>query len=97
MLTHISHIYKDGAGIYLTYIFPRMDSASKMVHMWHAAKTAASQCIMDMGGTISHQHGVGVDHKPFLNSEKGAVGMSVLEAVRKTLDPEGMLNPGKLL
>jgi len=97
VFTHISHIYKDGAGIYLTYIFPRMDSASKMVHMWHASKTAASQCIMDMGGTISHQHGVGVDHKPFLNSEKGAVGMSVLEAVRKTLDPEGMLNPGKLL
>ena len=97
VLTHISHIYKDGAGIYLTYIFPRVDSARNMVHMWHAAKTAASQYIMDMGGTISHQHGVGVDHKPFLNREKGAVGMSVLEAVRKTLDPDGMLNPGKLL
>lgn len=97
VLTHISHIYKDGAGIYLTYIFPRMDSAGKMVQLWHAAKTAACQCIMDMGGTISHQHGVGVDHKPFLNREKGAVGMSVLEAVRKTLDPEGILNPGKLL
>ncbi len=97
VMIHTSHMYKDGAGIYLTYIFPRVDSAGKMVQLWHAAKTAASQCIMDMGGTISHQHGVGEDHKPFLIREKGAVGMSVLEAVRRTLDPESMLNPGKLL
>jgi alkyldihydroxyacetonephosphate synthase len=49
------------------------------------------------GGTISHQHGVGVDHRPYLEAEKSTIGMQMIEAVRRQLDPERLLNPGKLI
>jgi alkyldihydroxyacetonephosphate synthase len=52
---------------------------------------------VEAGGTISHQHGVGIDHKPYLTAEKGAIG---IESIRRSLsasDPEKRLNPDKLL
>jgi alkyldihydroxyacetonephosphate synthase len=59
-------------------------------------KHAASQAIQTHGGTISHQHGVGLDHAPYLPAEKGALGMETLRAICQTMDPDGMMNPGKL-
>jgi alkyldihydroxyacetonephosphate synthase len=53
--------------------------------------------IVAHGGTISHQHGVGLDHAPYLEAEKGPLGMRALETVLKTFDPQNLLNPGKLL
>ena len=64
---------------------------------WRVLKGAASEAIVAHKGTISHQHGVGADHLPYLEAEKGVLGMQVLEAARKSLDPDGLLNPGKLL
>jgi alkyldihydroxyacetonephosphate synthase len=52
---------------------------------------------MQYGGTISHQHGVGLDHKPYLAQEKGVLGMAVLADLCQRFDPEGLLNPGKLI
>ena len=49
------------------------------------------------GGTISHQHGVGLDHKPYLEAEKGALGLAALRQVLPAFDPQGLLNPGKLV
>jgi alkyldihydroxyacetonephosphate synthase len=57
----------------------------------------ASQVIVKHAGTISHQHGVGLDHAPYLAAEKGPLGMQALEALRKAFDPQDLLNPGKLL
>jgi alkyldihydroxyacetonephosphate synthase len=51
---------------------------------------------MAHGGTISHQHGVGVDHAPYLPAEKGQLGMQAIREVAKVFDPDGMMNPGKL-
>jgi len=64
---------------------------------WRALKRAASQVILQHGGTISHQHGVGLDHREFLTAERGPLGMQVLRAACRALDPQGMMNPGKLL
>ncbi|MGA2491080.1 MAG: FAD-linked oxidase C-terminal domain-containing protein, partial [Anaerolineales bacterium] len=64
---------------------------------WQVLKGAASQVILSHGGTISHQHGVGLDHAPYLAAEKGPLGMLSLETVRKLFDPDDMMNPGKLL
>ena len=58
---------------------------------------AASKTIVRFGATISHQHGVGVDHAPYLPAEKGELGMAVLDDVRHRFDPKGIMNPGKLL
>ncbi|MEK7787354.1 MAG: FAD-linked oxidase C-terminal domain-containing protein, partial [Chloroflexota bacterium] len=60
-------------------------------------KSAASQVVVAHGGTISHQHGVGVDHAPYLAAEKGEVGIKLLKSAQQALDPAGLLNPGKLI
>ena len=49
------------------------------------------------GGTISHQHGVGADHAPWLAAEKGTLGITALQAVASRFDPDGRMNPGRLL
>jgi alkyldihydroxyacetonephosphate synthase len=64
---------------------------------WHRLKSAASQVIVDLGGTISHQHGVGLDHLPYLPAEKGELGMHVLRNIINSFDPQGIMNPGKLI
>ena len=51
----------------------------------------------ELQGTISHQHGVGTDHAPYLAAEKGELGVRWLEAARQAVDPQGILNPGKML
>ena len=59
-----------------------------------AIKRAASDTIVAEGATISHHHGVGTDHAPYLAAEKGALGMAALDAVVRTFDPDGIMNPG---
>ena len=92
---HISHSYPDGASLYYTYIFPR--ALDREVAQWRAIKAAASDTIAAHGGTISHHHGVGEDHLPWIAGERGALGIDVLRAVKMALDPKGVMNPGKLI
>jgi alkyldihydroxyacetonephosphate synthase len=94
-MAHISHSYLDGASLYFTFIFLR--DAAREVEQWKSVKDAASRAIVKHGGTISHHHGVGTDHAPYLDVEKGALGLDVLAQARKALDPKGTMNPGKLL
>ncbi|HVN53207.1 MAG TPA: FAD-binding oxidoreductase [Anaerolineaceae bacterium] len=95
--SHLSHIYRMGASFYVTYIFRRAPDPDETFRRWQVLKQAASQIILHAGGTISHQHGVGVDHAPYLPVEKGVLGMEMLESLRWSIDPEGILNPGKLI
>lgn len=94
VMGHISHSYPDGASLYFTFIFPRR-SVDEMAQ-WQAIKKAASDAIAAHGGTISHHHGAGCDHAPWLAQEKGETGMAILRALKSTLDPKGIMNPGKL-
>ena len=96
VFSHLSHVYTDGASFYITYLFPRSSDPAATLAMWRLAKEAASASIQASGGTISHQHGVGLDHRPYLPEEKGRLGLEVLRAAAATLDPQGMMNPGKL-
>ena len=70
---------------------------AREIEQWKGVKAAASRAIVEHGGTISHHHGVGTDHAPYLDVEKGPLGLDVLAHVRKALDPKGTMNPGKLL
>jgi len=92
---HISHSYPDGASLYFTYIFPR--ALESELPQWRTIKKAASDAIVANGGTISHHHGIGEDHLPWMLAEKGSLGVDVLRAVKMALDPKGILNPGKLI
>lgn len=95
VMCHISHSYPDGASLYFTYIFPRALHGD--VAQWQAIKRAATDAIVANGGTISHHHGVGEDHLPWMEVEKGTLGVEILRSIKATLDPKGILNPGKLI
>ena len=97
VFTHLSHLYPSGSSLYVTYIFRLAADPDETMARWHALKAAASQTIAADGATISHHHGVGVDHAPYLAAEKGPLGMAALDAVVRTFDPDGMMNPGVLL
>jgi alkyldihydroxyacetonephosphate synthase len=94
---HLSHLYRDGASVYTMFLFRRTSDPDELLEHWRAMKHAASQVIQAHGGTITHQHGVGTDHARYLPAEKGKLGMDVLRAACRTFDPDGMMNPGKLL
>jgi alkyldihydroxyacetonephosphate synthase len=94
---HLSHVYPDGASLYVTYLFRRASDPDLTLQRWARLKTQASQTIVAHGGTISHQHGVGLDHRAYLGAEKGDIGLAVLDAARQRLDPDERLNPGKLI
>ena len=97
VFTHLSHLYPQGSSIYTTYAFRCSDTYEATLERWRAMKTAASEAIADTGGTISHQHGVGRDHAPWLPREKGEEGMAAIGALLEHFDPHGKLNPGCLL
>ncbi|GAB4312274.1 MAG: FAD-binding oxidoreductase [Phototrophicales bacterium] len=97
VFTHLSHLYPYGTSIYTSYVFRLHPDADVMLARWHAMKSAASEAIVRLGGTISHQHGVGIDHAPYLQAEKGHLGMKSLGTLIKHFDPDGLMNPGKLI
>ncbi len=94
--THLSHVYPQGCSIYSTFVFRAANSFEENLERWQRMKRAVSETIVAHGGTISHQHGVGVDHAPYLPAEKGPLGMDLIRAAARELDPDGMMNPGKL-
>ncbi len=95
VLCHVSHLYPAGASLYFT-VLARADPADP-ARQWRAAKAAATDALMDAGGTLTHHHAVGRDHAPWLAAEDGALGVEALRAVKERLDPAGVMNPGKLL
>ncbi len=97
VFTHLSHAYAEGSSLYITYVFRLADSYAATLQRWQLLKQAASQTIVNHHGTISHQHGVGRDHAPYLPVEKGVLGMAALQALALHFDPERRLNPGVLL
>ncbi len=95
--THLSHVYGQGSSIYSTYLFRYADSFEGTLQRWRKLKQAGAQAIVSYGGTISHQHGVGVDHRDYLPAEKGELGIAVIRKVCRLFDPNGLMNPGKLI
>jgi alkyldihydroxyacetonephosphate synthase len=95
--SHLSHVYPSGSSLYATYVFRLASDPDETLDRWRRLKTAASEAIVAGGGTISHQHGIGRDHRSWLAAEKGELGVEVLEDVARRLDPERMMNPGVLL
>jgi alkyldihydroxyacetonephosphate synthase len=94
VLCHISHVYPAGASLYFTV---GCAAAADPIAQWRAAKAAAGDAIIDAGGSISHHHGVGTDHRRWYAEEVGPLGAELLRAAKATLDPAGVLNPGVLI
>ncbi len=81
----------------MTCLFRRLQNPDELLARWQAMKHAASLTIQRHGGTISHQHGVGVDHASYLPAEKGPLGIAAIRSLCAAFDPHGIMNPGKLL
>ncbi|QXJ26362.1 FAD-binding oxidoreductase [Actinomadura graeca] len=94
VMCHISHVYPSGASLYFTVVCAQ---GTDPVAHWAAAKRAACDAIAEAGGTISHHHGVGTDHRDWYAREIGPLGGAVLRAVKDRLDPAGILSPGVLV
>lgn len=97
VFTHLSHFYNQGCSIYTTYVFSNGQDSEETLAFWRALKHRTSEVIVNNGGTISHQHGVGKDHAPYMPVEKGVLGMRAIGALVKEFDPEVRMNPGTLI
>jgi alkyldihydroxyacetonephosphate synthase len=94
VLCHVSHVYETGASLYFTVVCAQ---AEDPVAQWRQAKTAASTAIGAAGGTITHHHGVGTDHRDAYAAEIGSLAIESLQAVKRVVDPQNVLSPGILL
>jgi alkyldihydroxyacetonephosphate synthase len=97
VFTHLSHVYGEGSSIYTSYVFRPAATYAGTFERWQKLKHAACSAIANNRGTISHQHGVGRDHAPYLPVEKGELGMAAIKAMAVHFDPDARLNPGVLL
>jgi alkyldihydroxyacetonephosphate synthase len=90
-----THVYPDGVAPYFTVLAPAIRGGE--VEQWDEVKAAVSEAIIDAGGTITHHHAVGRDHRPWYDLQRPAPFAAALRAAKAELDPAAMLNPGVLI
>jgi alkyldihydroxyacetonephosphate synthase len=92
---HISHTYETGACLYFTFA-ARQPKGKELEH-YYEYKRLITDTIIGLGGTLSHHHAVGIEHRPWVAQELSPAGLVALRALKTALDPQHILNPGKLL
>jgi len=97
VFTHLSHFYQQGSSIYTSYIFKAGKSYEQTLAQWAKLKHTTSEIIVNNQGTISHQHGVGKDHQPYLTTEKGVLTIKAIQSLCDTFDPQQIMNPHCLI
>jgi alkyldihydroxyacetonephosphate synthase len=90
-----THVYPDGPAPY--YTFQGLGRPGAELEMWAELKKAASDAVMANGGTITHHHAVGRDHRPWYDIQRPEAFAAALRAAKKALDPNAILNPGVLI
>jgi alkyldihydroxyacetonephosphate synthase len=91
----LTHVYPDGAAPYFTVLTPARRGHE--LEQWAELKHAASEAIVAAGGTITHHHAVGRDHRPWYDHQRPDQFAAALRAAKSALDPAGILNPGILI
>ena len=90
-----THVYPDGPAPYFTVLAP--SRAGSQIEQWDEIKAAASEALIAGGGTITHHHAVGRDHRPWYDRQRPDAFAAALRAAKRALDPAGVLNPGVLI
>ncbi|MGE5281132.1 MAG: FAD-binding oxidoreductase [Chloroflexota bacterium] len=90
-----THVYPDGPAPYFTVIAPAVRGGE--VEQWDEIKAATSEAVIEHGGTITHHHAVGRDHRPWYDRQRPAPFAAALRAAKSELDPAAILNPGVLI
>ena len=91
----VTHAYPDGAAPYFTVFAPARRGSE--VAQWDEVKAAASDALQAAGGTITHHHAVGRDHRPWYDRQRPDAFARALSGAKAAVDPRGVLNPGVLL
>ena len=91
----LTHVYPDGAAPYFTVLAPARRGHE--LEQWAELKQAASDAIVAAGGTITHHHAVGRDHRPWYDRQRPEPFAAALRAAKSAVDPAGILNPGVLI
>jgi alkyldihydroxyacetonephosphate synthase len=90
-----THVYPDGPAPYFSVFGP--GRWGSQVSQWDEIKVAVSDAVLDSGGTITHHHSVGRDHRPWYDRQRPDPFADALRAAKASLDPSGILNPGVLI
>lgn len=90
-----THVYPDGPAPYFS--FHALGRHGTLLEQWQAIKNAASDALIAAGGTITHHHAVGRDHRPWYDRQRPELFAAALRAAKRELDPQGVLNPGVLI
>jgi alkyldihydroxyacetonephosphate synthase len=90
-----THVYPDGPAPYFTILAPARRGDE--LEQWAAIKRAASDAVIDCGGTITHHHAVGRDHRPWYDRQRPDSFAAALRGAKAAIDPTGALNPGVLV
>ena len=94
VMCHLSHNYHSGACLYFT--FAVADDSEEQLEKYDVVKRALQQSFMDNGGTLSHHHGVGVEHSPWMTQDISRAGSDMIDTLFEGVDPGKNLNPGKV-
>jgi alkyldihydroxyacetonephosphate synthase len=90
-----THVYPDGPAPYFS--FHALGDRRRLEAQCRVIKTAASDVLNALGGTITHHHAVGRDHRPWYDRQRPALFAAALRAAKGVLDPNGIMNPGVLI
>lgn len=91
---HISHTYRTGASLYFTFAYLQKDD---VIAQYQKVKNAAQNSFIQNGGTLSHHHAVGYEHLPWIQDEISETGVKAIQGLKLILDPNGIMNPGKII
>ena len=94
-MIHLSHVYENGANLYFTFISPM--AAENEPSDFAEFHSGLVRVILDNGGSLSHHHGIGRLLGPWMQEEVGPTAMGMLRAIKRHLDPSGVMNPGGIL
>jgi alkyldihydroxyacetonephosphate synthase len=90
-----THVYPDGPAPYFS--FHALGRHGDLLSQWYTIKSAASEALIAAGGTITHHHAVGRDHRPWYDKQRPELFAAALRAAKRAVDPQGLLNPGVLI
>jgi alkyldihydroxyacetonephosphate synthase len=94
-MAHVSHVYRTGASLYFTFMAQQL--VGREEEEWHLIKNKITDVIVASGASLSHHHGIGLEHVKWMRQYWGPLGIRVLKSIKHELDPKGIMNPGKLI
>ncbi|HXZ89737.1 MAG TPA: FAD-binding oxidoreductase [Candidatus Dormibacteraeota bacterium] len=94
-MAHVSHVYRTGASLYFTFMAEQL--LGREEEEWRLIKNKVTDVIVARGGSLSHHHGIGLEHVKWMQQYWGPLGVRVLKSMKRELDPKGIMNPGKLV